>query len=95
MLFDPVGDSIHYVYDLTGHVIQSWARPVSGGNYLLSSAEYNAAGELLWKAREDGKRTTFTYTEDGKLLSSTSPAGHTTTVKYNKSGRPVANFLGW
>ena len=92
-VIDPVGDSIHYVYDLTGHVIQSWARPVSGGNYLLSSAEYNAAGELLWKTGEDGKRTTFTYTEDGKLLSSTNPAGHTTTVKYDKSGRPVANLL--
>ena len=92
-VIDPAGDSIHYVYDLTGHVIQLWARPVSGGNYLLSSSEYNAAGELLWKTGEDGKCTTFTYTEDGKLLSSTNPAGHTTTVKYDNSGRPVANLL--
>ncbi len=92
-VIDPAGDSIHYVYDLTGHVIQSWARPVSGGSYLLSSSEYNAAGELLWQAGEDGKRTTFTYTEDGKLLSSTNSSGHTTTVKYDKSGRPVANLL--
>ncbi|MCY4329252.1 MAG: hypothetical protein OXC48_04105, partial [Endozoicomonadaceae bacterium] len=90
---DPVGDSVHYIYDLTGHIVQSWARPVSGGNYLLSSAEYNAAGELLWQAGEDGKRTTFTYTEDGKPLSSTTPAGHTTSVKYDKSGRPIANLL--
>ena len=92
-VINPVGDSIHYVYDLTGHVIQSWARPVSGGNYLLSSAEYNAAEELLWQAGEDGKRTTFAYTEDGKPLSSTTPAGHTNSVKYDKSGRPVANLL--
>ncbi|MCY4329936.1 MAG: hypothetical protein OXC48_07665, partial [Endozoicomonadaceae bacterium] len=90
---DPVGDSIHYVYDLTGHVVQSWVCPVSGSNYLLSSAAYNAAGELLWQAGEDVKRTTFTYTEDGKLLSATTPAGHTTRVKYDQSGRPVANLL--
>ncbi len=92
-VIDPAGDSIHYVYDLTGHIVQSWARPVSGGNYLLSSAEYNAAGELLWQAGEDGKRTIFTYTEDGKPLSSTTPAGHTTSVKYDKFGRPIANLL--
>ena len=54
-VIDPVGDSIYYVYDLTGHVIQSWARPVSGGNYLLSSSEYNAAGELLWQDRRRWK----------------------------------------
>ena len=47
---DPAGDKIHYLYDLTGHTIQSWAQPVSGGNYLLSSAQYDAAGELLWQA---------------------------------------------
>ncbi|MCY4330192.1 MAG: hypothetical protein OXC48_08970, partial [Endozoicomonadaceae bacterium] len=90
---DPVGNSVHYVYDLTGHVIQTWAHPVSGSNYLLSSAEYNAAGELLWQSGEDGKRTTFTYTEDGKPLSTTTPAGHTTTVKYDMSGMPVAKLL--
>ncbi len=90
---DPVGDSVHYVYDLTGHIVQTWIRPVSGSNYLLSSAEYNAAGELLWQAGEDGKRTTFTYTEDGKPRSTTTPARHTTIVKYDKSGRPVANLL--
>ena len=90
---DPVGDKIHYVYDLTGHAIQSWAQPVSGGNYLLSSAQYNAADELLWQAGEDGQHTIFTYSEDGKPVSFTSPAGHTATVKYNKIGLPVATFL--
>ncbi len=90
---DPVGDKIHYVYDLTGHTIQSWAQPVSGGNYLLSSAKYNAAGELLWKAGEDGQHTIFTYSEYGKPVYSTSPAGHTATVKYNQLGLPVATFL--
>ncbi len=92
-IVNPIGDSVHYEYDLIGHVVQTWVRPVSGGNYLLSSAEYNAAGELLWQAGEDGKHTTFTYTEDGKPLSTTTPARYTTIVKYDKSGRPVANLL--
>ncbi len=92
-IINPVGDSVHYVYDLIGHVVQTWVCSVSGSNYLLSSAEYNAAGELLWQAGEDGKRTTFTYTEDGKPLFAATPARHTTTVKYDKSGRPVANLL--
>ena len=90
---DPVGDKIHYLYDLVGHTIQSWAQPVSGGNYLLSSAQYDAAGELLWQAGEDGQHTVFTYSQDGKPISSTSPAGHTATVKYNKIGLPIATFL--
>ena len=90
---DPVGDKIHYIYDLTGHIIQRWAQPASGGNYLLSSAQYNAAGELLWRAGEDGQHTVFTYTEDGKPASSVSPAGHTAVVKYNKLGLPIATFL--
>ncbi|MCY4177172.1 MAG: hypothetical protein OXD32_01560, partial [Endozoicomonadaceae bacterium] len=92
-VINSVGDIVHYVYDINGHIIRSWSRSVFGGNYLLSSAEYNAAGDLLWQAGEDGKRTTFTYTEDGKPLSVTTPAGHTITIKYDKSARPVANLL--
>ncbi|MCY4329483.1 MAG: YD repeat-containing protein, partial [Endozoicomonadaceae bacterium] len=37
-IVNPIGDSVHYEYDLIGHVVQTWVRPVSGGNYLLSSA---------------------------------------------------------
>ncbi len=90
---NPAGDKIHYVYDLTGHTIQRWSQPVSGGNYLLSSAEYNAAGDLLWSAGEDGRRTVFTYSEDGKPISSTSPAGHTHTTEYNNLGLPITTLL--
>ncbi len=90
---DPVGDNIHYVYDLSGHTIQNWAQPVTGGSYLLSSAQYNAAGELLWQAGEDGLHTVFNYREDGKPISSVSSAGHTMTTKYNNLGLPVATFL--
>ncbi|MCY4329270.1 MAG: hypothetical protein OXC48_04195, partial [Endozoicomonadaceae bacterium] len=92
-IVDPAGDIIHNVYDLNGHEIQSWARPASGGSYLLASAEYNSAGDLMWRAGEDGHRTTFTYTADGKLVSTTSPTGHILTLQYNKIGLPVTEWL--
>ncbi|MCY4330292.1 MAG: hypothetical protein OXC48_09495 [Endozoicomonadaceae bacterium] len=90
---DPVGDVIHYVYNLTGQLIQRWALPVSGGHYLLSSADYNAAGQLIWQAGEDGQRKFFTYTQDGHLATVTTPAGHIFTWQYNIAGLPVARYL--
>ena len=92
-IIDPKGNKIHNVYDLSGHRIQSWAYPVIGGHYLLSAAEYNSAGKLLWNAGEDGRRSTFNYNENGQLLSATNPAGHTIYVQYNRSGLPVAKWL--
>ena len=58
-IIDPVGDKQHNVYDLTGHVIQHWVIPAQGGQYLLASAGFNAAGQKLWAAGEDGKRTSI------------------------------------
>ncbi|MCY4329163.1 MAG: hypothetical protein OXC48_03625, partial [Endozoicomonadaceae bacterium] len=92
-IMDPAGDVIHKIYDLNGHEIQSWAQPASGGHYLLASAEYNSAGDLLWSAGEDRHRTTFTYTDDGKLSGTTNPAEHTLSFKYNKIGLPVTKWL--
>ncbi len=86
---DPVGNIVRSVYDLAGHVIQSWAFPASGGHYLLSCAQYNAAGEKLWSAGEDGKRTFFTYTDAGRLSSTTTPSGHIFSIQYNDAGLPV------
>ena len=90
---DPAGNRVHSVYDLSGHLIQSWAYPISGGHYLLSSAEYNNAGELLWSAGEDGHHSTFTYNENNQLLNATIPAGHTLSLRYNVLGLPVAQSL--
>ncbi|MCY4178585.1 MAG: hypothetical protein OXD32_08870, partial [Endozoicomonadaceae bacterium] len=89
----PTGNKVHNVYDLAGNIIQHWAQPVYGGAYLLTSAEYNAAGELLWRAGEDGLHTTFTYTEDGKLSATTTPHGHKISLQYNNHGLPVAQLL--
>ena len=90
---DPAGNIAHNVYDLAGHVIQSWALPVSGDHYLLSSARYNAAGERLWNAGEEGQHTVFTYTDTGRLNSVTTPAGHTFSLQYNDAGLPVKKWV--
>ncbi|MCY4330081.1 MAG: hypothetical protein OXC48_08405, partial [Endozoicomonadaceae bacterium] len=92
-IIDPKGDKKHNIYDLVGHVIQRYAQPASGGNYLLFSAEYNAAGELLWNAGEDSLPTEFTYTKEGKLATSTTPDGHLMALQYNTIGLPVSEFL--
>ncbi|MCY4330561.1 MAG: hypothetical protein OXC48_10880, partial [Endozoicomonadaceae bacterium] len=92
-IIDPKGDKTHNVYDLSGHVVQRYVQPVSGGNYLLSSAEYNAAGELLWNAGEDGLPTKFTYTKEGKLVTTTTPDSHVITLKYNQLWLPVSEQL--
>ncbi len=90
---DPKGDKIHNVYDLSGHVIQHWVQPASGGNYLLASAEYNAAGELLWHAGEDSLPTKFTYTKEGRLATTTTPDGYIMAFQYNVIGLPVSEYL--
>ncbi|MCY4178543.1 MAG: RHS repeat protein, partial [Endozoicomonadaceae bacterium] len=65
-MIDPVGDRIYNTYNLTGKIIKKWIEPVKDNHqYLLFSAQYNAAGEPIWQAGEDGKRTLFTYTSDG------------------------------
>ena len=89
---NPVGDRVHQVYNMTGQVVQTWAYPVSGGRYLLSSADYNTAGQLRWNAGEDGKQTFYTYTENGKLAMVTTPAKHIFTWKYNILDLPVSQF---
>ena len=90
---NPVGDKIHYVYNLTGQIIQTWVLPVSGGRYLLSSAQYSAAGQLLWKAGEDGKHITYTYFSDGKPQSVIMPNKHIITWKYNSIDIPVTTYI--
>ncbi|MCY4330785.1 MAG: hypothetical protein OXC48_12020 [Endozoicomonadaceae bacterium] len=90
---DSEGNQMQSVSDLTNHVIQKWYLPVSGGRYLLSSAEYNASGQRVWQAAEDGKKTFFTYTKTGQLASVSTPSGHTFSWQYNLSGLPVAKYL--
>ncbi|MCY4177546.1 MAG: RHS repeat protein, partial [Endozoicomonadaceae bacterium] len=53
---NPVGNRIHKTYDLTGHITAVQFFDVYGNHYLLASAYYNAAGQLMWKSRiEKGK----------------------------------------
>ena len=92
-IIDPVGDKQHNVYDLTGHVIQHWVIPAQGGQYLLASAGFNAAGQKLWAAGEDGKRTTYYYNINGQLTTVNKSNGHTIALSYNSIGLPVADSL--
>ncbi|MCY4178554.1 MAG: hypothetical protein OXD32_08705, partial [Endozoicomonadaceae bacterium] len=93
-IIDPVGDTLHNVYNLTGHIIQKWALPAKDKHkYLLYAAEYNAAGDLLWQSKEDGKRTLYTYTADGKLKTSTTPSGNIISWKYNDLNLPISKFV--
>ena len=89
---DPVGNHIHFVYNLAGKMIEHWALPASGGRYLLSSAGYNNAGQMMYKAGEDGKKTLFTYTAAGQLSTAIIPGGHHFLWKYNTVGLPVAKY---
>ncbi len=85
-IINPVGDRIHNIYDLTGHVIQHWVMPAQGGQYLLASAGFNAAGQKLWSAREDGKKTTYHYNINGQLSGIDKSNGHHITLSYNNIG---------
>ncbi len=87
------GDKTHKVYNLTNQVIQTLVLPAAGGQYLLSSAAYNSVGEMLWKAGEDGKKTTYKYTVNGQISTRTTPAGHVITWKYNAIGLPILKML--
>ncbi|MCY4329057.1 MAG: RHS repeat-associated core domain-containing protein [Endozoicomonadaceae bacterium] len=90
---DPAGNHIHLVYNLNGQVVERWALPISGKRYLLSSAGYNNAGQLLYKAGEDGKKTVFTYTETGQPATAITPNGHLFSWQYNEAGLPIKKFV--
>ncbi|MCY4329360.1 MAG: hypothetical protein OXC48_04675, partial [Endozoicomonadaceae bacterium] len=87
---DPAGNRMHSVYNLTGQIVQSWSYPVSGGRYLLSSSGYNQAGQLIWKAGEDGRHTFYTYTVDRLVETITNPSQHVFLWKYNLLNLPVS-----
>ena len=92
-IVDPVGNRAHSVYNLTGHVIQSWVYPASGGHYLLSSSGYNKTGQLIWYAGEDGKHTIYTYTIDGQIATVTRPDRHIFSWQYNLLNLPVNELI--
>ncbi len=91
---DPIGDKVQSVYNFMGKVVEKWEEPAKDDHrYLLFSAQYNMAEEPVWQAGEDGKRTLYTYTSDGKPDTVTTPAGNVITYKYNVLGLPVSKWL--
>ncbi|MCY4178621.1 MAG: hypothetical protein OXD32_09050, partial [Endozoicomonadaceae bacterium] len=92
-IISPSGDRVHLLYNLTGQVTEKQVFPATGGKYVLSSSAYNAGGQQLWSAGEDGKRTTYTYRQDGKISSVLLPSGHKLVWKYNILGLPTVKIL--
>ncbi len=92
-IISPIGDKTHNVYDLTGHVIQHWVMPAQGGQYLLASAGFNAAGQKLWSAGEDGKKNFYHYNINGQLYCIDKSNGHHIVLSYNNIGLAVADSL--
>ncbi len=90
---DPLGNKLHDVYGLTGHVIQHIAMPTKGGQYQLASASFNAAGQKLWSAGEDGSKTTYRYNINGQLSDTYKPNRHHIHLNYNITGLPVTDSL--
>ncbi len=91
---DPQGNQFHNVYDLYGKIIQKWVFPAkSDTQYLLASAQYNNAGELLWKAGEDGRKNKYTYTEDGRVATIVMPSGDVISWQYNNIGLPISENI--
>ncbi|MCY4329010.1 MAG: hypothetical protein OXC48_02825, partial [Endozoicomonadaceae bacterium] len=93
---DSTGHEIDYVYDLTGHLINAYKRyKTSAGfdSWLIYSAQYNPAGQLLWKKNASQQKTAYTYTVDGHPETIITPGGHTISFKYNLSGLPVAKYI--
>ncbi|MCY4330019.1 MAG: hypothetical protein OXC48_08085, partial [Endozoicomonadaceae bacterium] len=93
-IINSTGDRIHNIYNINNQVVEKWAYPVnSNKSYLLSSAAYDTAGRLLWKAGEDGKKTHFTYMPDGQIATETTPSRHIISWQYNILGLPVHKQL--
>ncbi|MCY4178194.1 MAG: hypothetical protein OXD32_06830, partial [Endozoicomonadaceae bacterium] len=92
-IINPVGDTLHNVYDLTGHIIQHLVLPAKGGQYLLESVGFNAAGQKLWSAKEDGNKTTYHYNINGQLSYSYKPNRHHIALYYNAIGLPAKDSL--
>ncbi len=92
-IISPIGDKTHNVYDLTGHIIQHWVMPAKGGQYLLVSAGFNAAGQKLWSAGEDGKKNFYHYNINGQLYGIDKSNGHHIILSYNNIGLAVADSL--
>ncbi|MCY4330303.1 MAG: RHS repeat-associated core domain-containing protein, partial [Endozoicomonadaceae bacterium] len=91
---DPAKNTTHYVYNLIGKVIATWLLPAkSNQRYLMFSAQYNAAGEPVWKAGENGKRIFYTYTSTGKISTIITPHHDIIAWKYNSVNLPVSEFV--
>ncbi|MCY4329222.1 MAG: hypothetical protein OXC48_03950 [Endozoicomonadaceae bacterium] len=93
---DSFGHEIHYFYDLSSHLINASKQyKTSSGvaGWLMYAAQYNPAGELMWKTNAFQQRTTYTYTTDGNPATITTSEGHIISFRYNLLGLPIASYI--
>ncbi len=93
---DNYGNKLHYTYDLMSHLIKVYKQyKLSDGvdGWLMYSAKYNPAGQLLWKANASQQYTRYTYNTSGYPATITTPSGHVISFEYNLLGLPVAKYI--
>ena len=93
---DNSGNEMHYAYDFTGHLISAYKqyKGFAGfGVWLMYSAQYNPAGQLIWKINSSQQKTTYTYTADGHPATIITPGGHIISFSYNLSGLLIARYI--
>ncbi|MCY4330356.1 MAG: hypothetical protein OXC48_09815, partial [Endozoicomonadaceae bacterium] len=96
LIKDSSGHEMYYSYDLTGHLIHAYKKyKTSAGfdGWLMYSAQYNPAGQLMWRRNASQQQTTYTYNTDGNLITIVTPAGHIISFQYNLLGLPVAKYI--
>ncbi|MCY4178371.1 MAG: hypothetical protein OXD32_07775, partial [Endozoicomonadaceae bacterium] len=87
------GSRIHNIYDLTSHITAIAFFGINGEHYLLSSAHYNAAGQLMWEYQIEAGKNYYHYTVDGLTDFILTSTGHRISWCYNVPGLPVTEFV--
>ncbi|MCY4178359.1 MAG: RHS repeat protein, partial [Endozoicomonadaceae bacterium] len=90
---NPAGNRTHKTYDLAGHITAIQFFGVSGAHYLLSSAHYNAAGQLIWSSQAERGKTFYHYTSEGIPDLIKTPEGHRISWRYNVLNLPLTEFI--
>ncbi len=80
------GSRIHNIYDLTSHITAIAFFGINGEHYLLSSAHYNAAGQLMWEYQIEAGNNYYHYTVDGLTDFVITSTGHRISWHYNLPG---------
>ncbi len=96
----PDGNNIHDSYNIQGNKILRCVQPRNQTYcHVLGTREYDDQDNLIWQADEYGKKITYTYDADGRMLTMTMPATkenkmHVFSYKYNSFAKVSASIDG-